>query len=58
LEDFGIDGRMVFKKYIKEVRCDDVCSIYMAQDRVQWLSFENTAVKIPLQQNLGNFLIN
>jgi hypothetical protein len=46
LGDLDIHGSVVFKMDLKEIRCDGVNWIQLAQDKVQWLNLVNTVTNL------------
>jgi hypothetical protein len=45
LGDLSVDGRIILKFNVKEVACEDVDWIHLAQDWVKWRTFVNMVIK-------------
>jgi hypothetical protein len=41
---------------LKQIECEDVNWIHLAQDRVQWRALVNTAMNLRVSSRAGNFL--
>jgi hypothetical protein len=47
LDDLGVDGRITLNKmYLREIGCEHVDWINVAQDKVQWCVFVNTLITL------------
>jgi hypothetical protein len=58
-ESFGISGRSwvdSIKIDLKGTGYEDMDSIHLAHERIQWRAFVNTALKLQVLYKSGNFL--
>jgi hypothetical protein len=56
LGDLGVNGRIILKRILMEVGCEDMDYIHLAQDREQWLALMKTVMKSWDSEKGGEFI--
>jgi len=56
LEDPDVDARLILRLTLKEVSCEGMDWIDVAQDRYRWRALVNEVMNMPVPQNAENFL--
>jgi hypothetical protein len=55
-EDQDVGWWTVLKRILREIGCDGMDWIDLAQDRYQWMALVNTVMNLRVPQNAGKFL--
>ena len=49
MKDFGVDRRIILKWFLKEIMCENMDWVHLAQDRDKWRAVVNMVVNFEVQ---------